>query len=132
MNYRYKIYADADLIIDKFEGELNLEHLFASIKRCSLDPDFKSGMNVVADMTETQPSFDAADVRGMAIKMELDEIISYGRIAIVTSKALQYGLFRMMGPVSEMFDVYREFQVFSSFEDAREWLGISKDINLKI
>jgi hypothetical protein len=132
MDYRYRIEPSYGLIIDKFDGQLTLDDLFGSLKKCASDPDYRSGLNVLSDMSTTTPDFGLEKLRELAASLDPDPQLKYGKIAILTQEGLQYGLFRMMGAVSEAFDIYEEFQVFSDCSQARAWLGLPEELNLEI
>ena len=132
MKYRYRIDPSNNLIIDKFEGNLCPNAMLNSLQLASQDPDYKLRMDVLSDMTEARLDMENQDIRQLAGTMSPIPNLRYNRIAIVTSEKLQYGLFRMMGSVSDVFDIYNEFQVYSDFSQAKKWLGLPDNYDPKI
>ncbi len=132
MAYRYRIEPSFGLIIDKFDGKMGWHDVLEGIQKASKDPEFRPGMNVVADLTDAELDFGFEGARSLAASTSDVSTMKYGRIAVVAPGPAQFGLARMFGTVAENSDVFEEFRVFTEFSKARTWLGLPEDLELRI
>jgi hypothetical protein len=130
MAHRYRIDPSLGLVIDKFEGKMNWQDLWEAMLRSSTDPEFRLGMNVVADLTAAQLDLAYPDARNLAMEISGTPAMKYGRVAVVAPEALQFGIARMFGvPMAEL-QISGEYRVFSDYSEARSWLGLPEDLEL--
>ncbi len=132
MNYRYRIEPSYGLIVDKYDGKVTLDDLFSSFKTCASDPDYRVRLNIISDMSTADPDFTIDELRKLAAIMDPDPPMKFSKIAMVAPETLKFGLFRMMGAVSEIFNIYEEFHVYSNTSEARSWLGLPEELDLEI
>ncbi len=132
MTHRYRIEPSFGLLIEKFEGKMGWEDVWEGMLRSTKDPEFQPGMNVVADLTAADLNLDHEDARRLVNATSIVPTMKYGRIAVVAPGMLQFGLARMFGMLSENFDIFVEYSVFSEFSKARTWLGLLEDIELRL
>ncbi|MBL6935798.1 MAG: STAS/SEC14 domain-containing protein [Alphaproteobacteria bacterium] len=132
MPYRYEIRPSFNLIIDKFDGEMAWEDVFEGLQKCSKDPEFRPGMNVLGDMTTAAMDLRYEGMRRLTDSMSAAPTMRYGRVAVVAPESLQFGIARMFEPLSDKYNIVGEFRVFSDFSKARAWLGLPEDLDLRI
>ena len=132
MTHRYRIEPSFGLLIDKFEGNMGWHDVWEGILRSTKDPEFQPGMNVVADLTAADLDFVYGEANRLASKVSIVPTMKYGRIAVVAPQSLQFGIARMFGTLAENLDIFEEYQVFSEFSEARTWLGLPEDVELRL
>ena len=132
MTHRYRIESSFGLLIDKYEGKMEWHDVWKGVLRTAEDPEFQQGMDVLADMTAADLDFGYEGARSMALEISMVPTLRYGRIAVVAPGALQFGVSRMFGMLLETFDIFAEYRVFSDFSKARTWLGLPKDVELRL
>ncbi len=132
MTHRYKIEPSFGLLIEKFEGKMGWNDVWEGMLRSTKDPEFRPGMNVVADLTTADLDLRIEKARELAIATSTAPSMKYGRVAVVAPGTLQFGLARMFGILSENSDIFAEYNVFSDFSKARTWLGLRQDVELRL
>jgi hypothetical protein len=132
MVHRYKIDPSVNLLIDKFDGRYEWRDAFAGIMTSTVDPKFRSGMDVVVDLSTADQDFDFNDANSMAVQISEVPDLKFGRVAIVAPSALQFGIARMFGSLAEDRDIFADFRVFSNFSDARAWLNLPSDFEFHL
>jgi hypothetical protein len=130
MAHRYRIDPSFGLVIDKFEGKMDWHDLWEGMLRSSTDPEFRLGMNVVADLTTARLDLAYQDARTLALEVSGTPTMKYGRVAVVAPKALQFGIARMFGVPLADRELLGEYRVFSDYSEARSWLGLPEDLEL--
>ncbi len=132
MTHRYRIEPSFGLLIDKFEGKMGWNEVWEGMLRSTKDPEFQPGMSVVSDLTTADLDLKHVEARKLAIATSTVPTMKYGRVAVVAPGTLQFGLARMFGMLSENSDIFAEYNVFSDFSKARTWLGLPKDVELRL
>jgi len=121
MALTYRIDAPAGLIHitsrDRLSG-IEMEQVADSLLK---DPEFRPGLDVLSDCRELSvaPSTDEARVAAELIQRVGSAGI--GRVAIVATSAVIYGMSQMIGGLAGLRGY--EVEVFSSTEDALAWLA---------
>lgn len=132
MNYTYQIWPDHNLILDKMVGKTSLQDYFGAIQKPFSDPDFRSGMDVLADMRQVELEFGYEEARALANQISETPKMAYGKIAVVMTETLQFGTMRMMGSAAEGKGVFSEYKVFKDYPEARIWLDLPGSLDLEI
>ncbi|MEH6477215.1 MAG: hypothetical protein V7727_16100 [Sneathiella sp.] len=132
MNYTFQIKPCHNLVLDKFVGKTSQREFFEAIQKSSFDPEFRVGMDVLADMTQIELEFGHEGARALVSQISKTPKMEYGKIALVISTTLQFGITRMFGLIAEEKGVFSEYQVFRDFSEARNWLGLPEDLELEI
>ena len=132
MTHKYRIEPSFGLLIDKFEGKTGWNDVLEGILRSTKDPEFQPGMNVMADLTAADLDFGYEEARRLTHEISVVPTLKYGRIAVVAPRSLQFGIARMFGVLLEDFDILAEYRVFSDFSEARTWLGLPEDVELRL
>ena len=117
---------------DKFEGKMGWHDVWEGILRSAEDPEFQAGMKVMADLTTADLDFGHEGARHLAFEVSKAPTMKYGRIAVVAPRSLQFGIARMFGILMDEFDIYAEYSVFSDFSNARTWLGLPENVELRL
>ena len=108
-------------------GTENFAKIRARAEEIFGDPDWSPGFNVLIDLRDVE-SVDMAgsDVqRVVELHQLLDSQIGHGRIAVVATQAVVFGMARMREIRSEGRHS-AEFRVFREISGAEEWLGPSE------
>ncbi len=92
----------------------------------------KPSMNVVADLSAAEFDFAYEGARKLAIEISTAPTMKYGRVAVVAPRTHQFGIARMFGMLAENSDIFAEYRVFSDFSEARTWLGLPEDLDLRL
>jgi len=132
MNYTFQIWPIHNLILDKMVGKTSLQDYFGAIQKPFSDPDFRSGMDVLADLRQVELEFGYEDARALANQISESPEMTYGKIAVVSTGTLNFGTIRMMGSAVEGKGVFSEYQVFKDYSEARNWLGLPEALELVI
>jgi hypothetical protein len=97
----------------------------ARIQAITSDPDWEPGYNVLVDFRSTH-TFDLSmpDIEELAALHEsLESIIGDGKLAVVASTDVVYGISRMWETVTESHTLLTT-NVFRDLREAEDWLGI--------
>ena len=106
MTHRYRIEAAAGLLIDKFQGKMGWQDVLEGIMESSGDPEFRPGMNVLADLTAVDLDFGYDGVRALTFEISRSPNMKFGQIAVVAPGSLQFGLARMFGVLAVLILVF--------------------------
>ena len=101
-------------------GHMDRDEVISVISKMYRDPSFQSPWHSMWDLTGAKPSFTADDLRDVAAYVRANRPVDAGRIAIVATEDLVFGMGRMF----EVFasDLQAETRVFRELEQARRWL----------
>ena len=132
MTHRYRIEPSFGLLIDKFEGKMGWHNVLGGILSSNEDPKFQLGMNVVADLTAADLDLGSEELDNLTFAISLVPTMKYGRIAVVTQGSVQFEIARAFGTLADELDIYAEYRVFSSFSEARSWLGLPENVELRL
>ena len=132
MTHRYRIEPAVGLLIDNFEDPMDWRDVWNGMLRSIGDPAFRPGMNVVADLTRAHIDLRIEDARNLAVATSGAPTMKYGRVAVVAPDTLQFGVAQMFGLTAEQYEIFGAFQVFANFSEARKWLGLPEDFELRL
>ena len=120
------------LLLDRFEGKMGWHDLWEGTLESAEDPEFRPGMNVVTDLTDAELGLGYKGMRALVSETADAPTVRYGRVAIIAPGPLRYGLARMYAALSEVSGLHNELRVFSDFSEARTWLGLPEDLELRL
>ncbi len=132
MAYRYRIEPSLGLLLDRFEGKMGWHDLWEGTLESAEDPEFRPGMNVVTDLTNAELDLGYKEMRELVSATVNAPTVRFGRVAIIAPGPLRYGLARMYDALSEEKGLYHELRIFSDFWEARTWLGLPEDVELRL
>jgi stage II sporulation SpoAA-like protein len=122
MPMRYKIDSERGMLFIEADGETTQAERLEAMQAWISDPDFRHGLQTLADFSES------TNVPTLA---ELQEIINFmrryattigqKRIAMVTSRAVSFGVARQFGALAP--GAFLTVQVFRDRESALAWLA---------
>jgi SpoIIAA-like len=122
MPMRYKIDSERGMLFIEADGETTQAERLEAMQAWISDPDFRPGLQTLADFSES------TNVPTLA---ELQEIVDYmrryattigqKRIAMVTSRAVSFGVARQFGALTP--GAFLTIQVFKDRESALAWLA---------
>jgi len=101
-------------------GDVTRDDVLSIIAQVYSDPAFRSPWLSMWDLTGGRPLFTADELREVAAYVRAHRPVDAGRIAIVATEDLAFGMSRMY----EVFasDLQVETKVFRDSEPARQWL----------
>jgi hypothetical protein len=111
-----------DLTIHTVKGDVSAEEIIQRIE------EYNSGeitLRVIWDFSDAiiEDSSNEKLRSVLAAAAKYNEARRGGRAALVSTKALLFGLQRMYGTLSEIKDSPVEHRAFRNMEDAKEWIG---------
>ena len=101
-------------------GDMTRDEVISIITQVYGDPAFRSPWHSMWDLSGARPMFTADELREVAAYVRAHRPVDAGRIAIVATEDLAFGMSRMY----EVFasDLKVETRVFRDSELARQWL----------
>ncbi|MDX1483990.1 MAG: hypothetical protein R3229_05870 [Alphaproteobacteria bacterium] len=132
MTHLYRIEGDLGLLIEKFDGRMDWRALWEGMLESTKDPGYRTGFDVVSDMTTADLDLGSEDAKRLAEKTIGEPTMKYHRVAVVAPGLLQFGIARMFGMLSDDTDVFSAYRVFTDFSDARAWLGLPEELGLRL
>ena len=102
-------------------GQYSLEDGLQTYSAILRDPAFNEGMDLLFDARESKVNPSLAQVKERVVFLRSVVHHSSGRMAIVVSDALRYGLSRMLSTYAQMRGM--NIDVFRDVEEALCWLG---------
>jgi len=125
MAYTYEVDPAHNLVRIKVSGQdtvfLNKKRIETIVK----DPLWKPGYNVLVDFRDTaQYDLSSPDVEELAaLHGSLGDRIGNGKLAVVASSDIVYGVSRMWKTVTEGH-TFMTTSIFRTIKEAEEWLGV--------
>lgn len=119
MPVSYKVFADSQLVVVLYSGELTLEEIINARKEGASDPEFNPSYNVIDDITAvTASAINFDDLSSISGK----SVASLGvKRALVAETDFQYGMARMYQALSESHG--HVFKIFREYDAAAEWVS---------
>lgn len=118
----YVIDKEAGILYRTLSGVVTTDELIESFDEALRDPDYRSGMHMLADMRKVTTTAHKADVVRVAayVKGHLEQIGPL-KVAVVAPTDASFGLIRMLQANIEEASI--ELGVFREMDEAEEWLG---------
>ena len=126
MAFDFRIDRQNRVVLFKAIGTFSSEDLRTCVAAVVADPDFEPDCDHLVDLrriTTFEPS--AQDLRARAKRDAANEKLNAGRIAIVSSNDIVYGMTRMYEIL--MDDASVSVRTFKTMEEAMTWLGLPID-----
>lgn len=122
MDFRYAIFPDKQLILQRYSGPFSLPDLFAASQRMWDDPRYCKTYNGIADLTDASASITTDDLENLVGFVFQNEKASIGRWAAIVTSPLgtAYALIFKRGIFPK-----HPFEVFSTWEAACDHLDIA-------
>lgn len=121
MDFRYDIFPDKQLILQRYTGPFSLQELFSSSRSMWEDPRYCKTYNGIADLTRASINISTEDLETLIHFVFKHEKASVGRWAAIVSSPLgtAYALIFKRGILPK-----HSFEVFSTLEAACEHLNV--------
>lgn len=111
------------IVYTTIRGRVSTREVIETLAQTIASPNFRPGLNGLADMRESHYDLVSNDVRQIAALMaEQNQAIGPSKTAIVVSSKLAYGMARMYQAFAQ--DSSIETQIFDDIDEAKHWLGI--------
>jgi len=111
-----------NLVIRTASGAVTIDEYLHSIQEVLAHPDFSPGMKSISDLREAASLASPQELRKISkILVERSNEITGGRVAIVVSRELAYGMSRMLQAYSARASV--DIGVFYEMDEALDWLN---------
>jgi hypothetical protein len=101
-------------------GDVTRENVISVIGQVYVDPTFRAPWHSIWDLSGAKPVFTAAELREVVAYVRDHRPEDAGKVAIVATEDLAFGMSRMYEIFSSDLNV--ETQVFRDLEPARQWL----------
>ena len=122
MGYRFEIDQTRNLIRETWTGPVGLNDYETAIAQLARHPDYREGMDSITDYRDAEIKLSYDAMRTLASRSAATE--KWGRVAIVVSRNVEYGLARMYEEMIEFHNGHiKEFRIFNSIEEAERWLA---------
>lgn len=126
MAFDFRIDIEKRVVLFRAEGSFSSEELLTCVEAVLAAPGFEPDFNHLVDLrriTTFEPG--AADLRARARRDHDDARLDAGRIAIVSSSDIVFGMARMYEILME--DAAVSVRTFKTMEEAMKWLGLPAD-----
>jgi hypothetical protein len=122
MPMRYKIDSERGMLFIEAEGETTQAARLQAMQAWIRDPEFRSGLQTLADFSESITVPTLADLEEVVAYMRrYATTIGQKRIAIVTSRPVSFGVARQFGALAP--GAFLTVRVFKDRESALTWLA---------
>jgi hypothetical protein len=119
----YSIDTERQLVAHRMRGTVSAAEVVASLRKVWADPDYRSEMVSLVDLREMEPMSETPDIVAVAnVLKEQSKNVSWGKVAVVVSAALPYGMTRMFQAYADPAGIALE--IFYGMDEARRWLGV--------
>jgi len=123
MPITYNVDRKRRLLEVSYTGPVTREEILEHRLRMDIDPRGISGFDALVDMEASSADLTAEEMRELALYIRRHPYPP-SRRAIVTPHPVQFGNWRMFELLTD--GGARQYRVFKSTEEAREWLGIAR------
>lgn len=126
MSITFRVEPARELAVVAFEGDVSLDDIRSYRSSLAGDPAWRKEFRQLVDVRSAGlKALSAEAVRSLADRAEeLDPVLGFGKVAVVVSQDLHYGLARMYQAMSE--GSAREVEVFRDPDSALSWLGLPR------
>ena len=111
---------DTRIALYSASGDIARDDVVSIIAEIYRDPAFQSPWRSMWDLTGAKPLFSADELREIAAYVRAHRPADSGRVAIIATEDLAFGMGRMYEVFSS--DLQVETRVFRDSETARQWL----------
>ncbi len=120
----YELSCDGDVLRVRTSGRASVSGLGSLLKDSIGHPEWRSDMDVLVDHRQSQfGDLSSEDIRGMSRRARsLGAALGTGRMALVFSEALGFGLARMWEILTQDH-VSLRIRVFASMDQAEQWIA---------
>jgi hypothetical protein len=120
-----KIDKDSGIVHSMIEGRISADELIEKLQDLIDHPDYRPGLNGIADLRKIDKDMFSEDVFKVAkLMIENRDKIGASKTAVLVSKEVTFGMTRVFQALSEQSSVKTE--IFWSMEEALQWLGADK------
>lgn len=126
MEMKYHIVPEYCAIVVVAVGHVTVEKEILFYKNLLDDPALEGGYSFLIDYTRKEDELSSADdIRRLAIfsKQQKTAFTTRGKVAVIASRALTFGLARMHQLHADLDDD-QEYRLFRDEDDALKWLGL--------
>jgi hypothetical protein len=125
MPITFRIDKESGIVYTTIDGRTNTDEIVESLESLLNNPDFKPGLNGIADLRNSEMDTFSADVKRIAgLMIEYRNKIGPSKTAVVISKDVTFGMTRVFQAFSEQSSI--ETAIFRDMEEALRWLGANK------
>ncbi len=119
-----RIDSESGIVYTTVEGQVGIDEIIEKLTGLMDHPDFRSGLNGIADMRSSQLDTHPADIERIAsLMIRFRDKIGPSKTAIVVSSKATFGMARMFQVFAEKSSIGTA--IFQDMEEAGQWLGIS-------
>ncbi len=116
---------ERNYVIVTIKGDFTIKDIVRMITRAVNNPKCRPGFSILSDHTEVGTPITTEQVKGLMKHLSsLSDKMAGVRWAAFTTKPASFGMMRMVSTMAE--SVPMEVEVFSTKEEAENWLSTSK------
>ena len=120
---KYRILHEHNLIAICNWGKTSLEEIVQLRKDLQSDPSFSPSYDAIVDSSQSESAYTRDEIEKVVFTRMIDPRHSVGKVAIIASSDLLFGISRMHETVSEIYEKHRDSSVFRNSASALQWLG---------
>lgn len=125
MPITFRIDKESGIVHTTIDGSASTDEIVDGLKSIMNHPDFKPGLNGIADLRNSDMEVFSADVKRIAnLLIEYRNKIGPSKTAVVVSKDVTFGMTRVFQVFAEQSSI--ETAIFRDRDEALQWLGASK------
>ena len=126
MPITFKIDNKAGIVYTTIDGDVGTDEILDGLKGILTHPDFRPGLNGIADLRNSNLHSFSADVKRIAnLLIEYAGKIGPSKTAILVSTNVTFGMTRMFQTFAEKSSIQTE--IFQDLKDALQWLGADQE-----
>ena len=122
MPITFRIDKESGIVYTTVEGRVSIDEIIEGLRACVSLPDFRPGLNGIADLRNSEFDPRPADVERIAMLLtEYRNKIGLSKTAVVVSKAVTFGMTREFQAFAEHSSI--DTEIFRDMDQARQWIG---------
>jgi hypothetical protein len=125
MPITFRIDAESGVVYTNVQGLVSADDILEALKSIMGHPEFRPGLNGLADLRNIEGDLFSGDVRKIAeLMIEFRKKIGSSKTAVIVSKDVTFGMARTYQVFAEKSSIKTE--IFRDKDEALQWLGIAR------
>ena len=123
MPITFRIDKESGVVCTTIDGYVSTDEIIEGLRNIMNHPDFRPGLNGIADLRNSDLNTFSADVKRIAeLLVEYRDKTGPSRTAVLVSNDVTFGMTRVFQVFAEQSSV--ETAIFRDMEEAVQWLGV--------
>jgi hypothetical protein len=125
MPITFRIDNESGIVYTTVEGRVGIDEIIEKLKDFMNRPEFRPGLNGIADMRNSDLETHSIDVQRIArLMIDFRDKIGPSKTAVVVSQKVTFGMTRMFQVFAEQSSI--DTAIFQDMDEALQWLAGSK------